>query len=77
MAFARYKLIKRENAKKKAKEKRLLFKAVVKARIFITKLKKKVLKARERRALEEQARLEREARNKKRIDQAKHLDKLT
>jgi hypothetical protein len=77
LAYARYKLIKREAARKAAKRKRLFIMAVVKCRAFATKLKERVKKARERRALEENARIELEMRNRKRIDYAKNLEKLT
>jgi hypothetical protein len=77
LAYARYKLIKRESARKAAKRKRLFFMAIVKSRAFATKLKERVKKARERRALEEKARIELETRSKKRIDYAKNLEKLT
>ena len=77
LAYARYKLIKREAARKAAKKKRLLIMTVVKCRAFATKMKQRVLKARERRALEDKARLEMEARNRRRLDYAKNLEKLT
>jgi hypothetical protein len=77
LAYARYKLIKRESARKAAKRKRLFFMAIVKSRAFATKLKERVKKARERRSLEEKARIELETRSKKRIDYAKNLEKLT
>jgi hypothetical protein len=51
--------------------------SVVKCRAFATKLKEKVKKARERKALEEKARMELDMRNRKRIDYAKNLEKLT
>lgn len=50
---------------------------VVKCKAFANKLKLRVIKARERRALEEKARLELEARNRRRLDYAKNLEKLT
>jgi len=50
---------------------------VVKCRAFATKMKQRVLKARERRALEDKARMEMEARNRRRLDYAKNLEKLT
>ena len=77
LAYARYKVLKRESARKAAKRKRLFFMAIVKSRAFATKLKERVKKARERRSLEEKARIELETRSKKRIDYAKNLEKLT
>jgi hypothetical protein len=77
LAYARYKVLKRESARKAAKRKRLFFMAIVKSRAFATKLKERVKKARERRALEEKARIELDTRSKKRIDYAKNLEKLT
>jgi hypothetical protein len=76
LAYARYKLIKREAARRAARRKRLLIMTVVKCKAFANKMKARVLKARERRALEEKARLELEARNKKRLEAAKHFEKL-
>ena len=77
LAYARYKLIKRESARKAAKRKRLFIMSVVKCRAFATKLKERVKKARERRALDEKPRIEIETRSKKRIEYAKSLEKLT
>jgi len=77
LAYARYKLIKREAARKAAKRKRLLIMAVVKVKAFIDKLKARVVKSRERRILEDKARMEMEARNRRRLDYAKNLEKLT
>lgn len=47
LAYAKYKLIKRENAKKMAKKKLLLIMTVVKCKAFVTKLKARVLISRE------------------------------
>jgi len=77
LAFARYKLIKREAARRAARRKRLLIMTVVKCKAFANKLKARIIKSRERRALEEKARLELEARNRRRMDYAKNLEKLT
>jgi len=51
--------------------------AVVKVKAFIDKLKARVVKSRERRILEDKARMEMEARNRRRLDYAKNLEKLT
>ena len=65
LAYARYKLIKREAARKMAKKKRLLIMTVVKCKAFATKMKERIKKARQRRIREAEEQKLIEARNKR------------
>ena len=57
LAYAKYKLIKRENAKKAAKRKLLLVMCIVKCKAFVNKLKARVEQRRaEKKRLEEEQR---------------------
>ena len=77
LAYARYKLIKREAAKRTAKKKRLMLMTVVKCKAFANIMKDRIIKARERRRREEEEFRVLEARRKRMHDQAKILEKLT
>ncbi len=55
LAYAKYKLIKRENARKAAKRKLLLVMTIVKCKAFVNKLKARVeLRRAEKKRLEEE-----------------------
>lgn len=77
LAYTRYKLIKREAARRMAKKKRLLIMTVVKCKAFATKMKARIIKARERRRREAEEKMVLDARSRKKIEQAKILEKLT
>jgi hypothetical protein len=77
LAYARYKLVKREAARKAAKKKRLMLMTVVRCKAFANKLKAQVLKGRERRRREEEEARVLEARRKRILEQQRVLEKLT
>lgn len=77
LAYSKYKMIKRENAKKMAKKKRLMLMTVVKCKAFANIMKDRILKARERRRREEEEQKVLEARRRRMHEQAKILEKLT
>lgn len=54
LAYARYKLIKREAARRQAKKKRLMIMTVVKCKAFANIMKERIVRARERRKREEE-----------------------
>jgi hypothetical protein len=55
LAYAKYKLVKRENARKAAKRKLMLVMCIVKCKAFVNKLKTRVeVRRAERRRLEEE-----------------------
>jgi hypothetical protein len=70
-------LIKREAARKQAKKKRLMIMTVVKCRAFATKMKNRIVRARERRIIEAKEKLILDSRKQKKLEHAKILEKLT
>lgn len=75
LAYAKYKLVKRENAKKAAKRKLLLIMCIVKCKVFVNKLKLKVEQRRaEKKRLEEDLR-QKETRRKRIKDQQRLLER--
>lgn len=75
LAYSKYKLVKRENAKKAAKRKLMLIMSIVKCKAFINKLKSKVEQRRaEKRRIEEEQKLK-EKRRKLIKDQQRLLDR--
>ena len=76
MAYAKYKLIKRENARKMAKKKLLLIMTVVKCKAFVNKLKQRVLIRREEKKKQDEEQRARDSR-KKRFKESKKLDRIS
>eukprot|EP00347_Sterkiella_histriomuscorum_P011501 403372213 len=75
LAYSKYKLIKRENAKKAAKRKLLLIMCIVKCKSFVNKLKARVeLRRAEKKRMEEEQRMK-EKRRKLIKDQQRLLDR--
>ena len=70
-------MIKREAARRQAKKKRLMIMTVVKVKSFLTKMKAKIVKARERRAYEAKEKLILDSRKQRKFEQQKLLEKLT
>lgn len=77
MAYTRYKMIKREAARRQAKKKRLMIMTVVKCKAFANIMKERIVMSREKRKRDEEEQKVLDTRRKRMHDQAKILEKLT